>query len=364
MVALSANQGWFEIEIEGGPQFGVYGFKGHEQLNQPFEFEVELVTKEANIDLVRLMGRQALLKVSDQSGQKRLINGQIREAFQLHTGLSFTHYKIILVPRLWFLGQNCNHRVFQHLSVPKIIEMILKEQNFIHESYSFKLKETYPELEYRVQYGESDLYFISRLCEEEGIYFFFEQAQGWQRVCFSDASGGANISGESHLRFFPGSGQQAETAVIRGFNLHQRVNSETATYREWNFDKPALNLEVSSSEPDQDKAPAPGGLSLETYQYPHLYDLSHPGHRYAKIQLGRQLTFSRWAEGQGDLSGWLPGFAFKLHGHPRPEANGQWWLTQVEHQGEQPQVLEGEAPDRGFRYQSRFVAIPFERRFI
>jgi type VI secretion system secreted protein VgrG len=103
---------------------------------------------------------------------------------------------------------------------------------------------------------------------------------------------------------------------------------------------------------------------LETYQYPHLYDLSHPGHRYAKIQMGRQLTFSRWVEGEGDVARWLPGFAFKLHGHPRPEANGQWWLTQVEHQGEQPQVLEGEAPDRGFRYQSRFVAIPFERRFI
>ncbi|MDR2302495.1 MAG: type VI secretion system tip protein VgrG, partial [Deltaproteobacteria bacterium] len=149
MVALSANRGWFEIEIEGGPEFGVYGFKGHERLNEPFEFSVELVSKDANIDLVRLMGRQALLAVSDRGGQKRLVNGQIREAIVLHTSVTFTHYKIVLVPRLWFLGQNREHRVFRRLSVPKIIETILKEQNFISESYSFKLKETYPELEYR-----------------------------------------------------------------------------------------------------------------------------------------------------------------------------------------------------------------------
>ncbi|MDR2367617.1 MAG: type VI secretion system tip protein VgrG [Deltaproteobacteria bacterium] len=364
MVALSANQGWFEIEIEGGPEFGVYGFTGRERLNEPFEFAIELVSKDANIDLIRLLGRQALLTVADQSGQKRLVNGQIREAFQLHTSTTFTHYKIILVPRLWFLGQNREHRVFQHLSVPQIIESILKEQNFIHESYSFKLKETYPELEYRVQYGESDLYFISRLCEEEGIYFFFEHAKGWQTVCFSDASGGADITGESDLRFFPGSGHQADTAVTRRLDVHQRINSDVATYREWNFDKPSLNLEVSSSEPDQHKAPAPGGLSLETYGFPHLYDLTGGGERYARIQIGRQLTFSRWAEGEGDVSRWLPGFSFKLHDHPRAEANGQWWLTGVDHEGEQPQVLEGESPDRGFSYRSRFVAIPFETRFI
>ncbi|MDR2301021.1 MAG: type VI secretion system tip protein VgrG, partial [Deltaproteobacteria bacterium] len=197
-----------------------------------------------------------------------------------------------------------------------------------------------------------------------GIYFFFEHSKGWQTVCFSDASGGANIEGESDLRFFPGSGQPSDEAVANRFNVCQRVNSDAATYREWNFEKPSLNLEALASEPDQLKAPAPGGLSLETYRFPHLYQLAEGGDRYAKIQIGRQLTFSRWAEGEGDVSRWLPGFAFKLHDHPQGEANGQWWVTEAKHEGEQPQVLEGEAPERGFSFHGSFVAIPFEKRFM
>ncbi|UQZ91366.1 type VI secretion system tip protein VgrG (plasmid) [Deltaproteobacteria bacterium Smac51] len=366
MAALSANQGWFNISIEGGPAFEVYSFEGREKLNEPFEFTVELVSREADVDLIGLIGCPALLTAHDHSGGKRKVHGSIREAEQLHTGNVFTHYRIIIVPRLWYLGQNQNHRIFQNMTVVAIMEQIFKEQGFLSQAVSFKLKEKYEPREYCVQYAESDLYFISRLCEEEGLYYYFEHQSDSHILCFSDASGGDDIPDSigGLLRFFPGSGQAADTAVITRLNVKQTVNSDQATYREWNFEKPPLDLEVNSSEDDQQKAPAPGGLKLETYQFPHLYNLKSPGQTYSAIQLKRQLTFARRAEGAGDVSRLLPGFAFQLTAHPRPDANAKWWLTEVHHRGEQPQVLEHEAPDRGFFYQNTFVAIPYETRFV
>ncbi len=231
---------------------------------------------------------------------------------------------------------------------------------------AWKMKESYEEREYCVQYAESDLHFISRLCEEEGIYFWFEHSEKTHTLCFSDTSGGPFIDGtaEGSLRFYPGSGNLADSSVIKCLNLRQRINSDKSTYREWNFTQPPLDLEAMQFESDDNKAPVPGGLKLEKYQYPHLYDLRSPGDRYADIQLLRQLTYAKWVEGESDVTRLLPGFTFTLYDHSRKDLNARWWLTGVTHFGEQPQVLEDEAPDRGFVYKNTFEAIPFETRFV
>ncbi|UQZ87805.1 type VI secretion system tip protein VgrG [Deltaproteobacteria bacterium Smac51] len=367
MAKWNADEPWFNISIEGGPQFGVYSLKGQEEINITYDFEVELVSRESSMDLASLIGLPSLLSMADHGGEVRQVHGLIRQAQQLHTGIRFTHYRVWLAPRLWFLGRNSNHRIFQNLSVVEIIDEILKEHKFIPREVNWKLKESYQQREYCVQYGESDLYFISRLCEEEGIYFYFEHSEDCHTLCFSDASGGPWISGrpEGLVRFHPGSGQSADGAVIRKMAVEHRINSDKATFKEWNFEQPSLELECAANEPDRRKAPAPGGLKLEWYNYPYLYDLNSPGQRYAKSQLGRQLTFSVLAEGSSDLCALTPGFSFKLHGHPRREANESWWLTAIRHYGEQPQILEDESPDgRGFVYNNTFKAIPFTTRFF
>lgn len=151
----------------------------------------------------------------DRSGAPRLVHGLVREMRRLKRGNRFTHYHCVIVPRIWFLGQNRDHRIFQHKSVTKIITQILEEQGFAPETYAFKCFTTYPDREYCVQYGESDLYFISRLCEEEGIYYYFEHSENGHCLCFSDMPGGPDIPGESALRCFSGSGQPADTGGRR-----------------------------------------------------------------------------------------------------------------------------------------------------
>ena len=273
---FSANSTWFTFDAGGGIEFGVYAFSGVEEMHRPFEFEIELVHESAGMDFSELMGQAACLAMADRSGGVRHVHGIIRQFEQLHTANLRTHYRCLLVPRLWYLGLVTDHRIFQDMSVVQIIELILKEQGFAGDSFSFRCFYEYAPRKYCVQFGETSLHFISRLCEEEGIAYYFEHSPQGHVLCFTDREGGPLINGENELRFHPGSGNVTDTAVINRVTLHQSVRSDSATYREWNFQKPKLDLSVSRQQPDPLLAPAPAGMNLEQYRFPHLYQLRRP----------------------------------------------------------------------------------------
>jgi type VI secretion system secreted protein VgrG len=366
---LFANRPWFAFRIDsdepGFDSLGVYGFSGVERVNKPYEFTVEVVSTSSNLNLTTALGQECLLTVADRSGASRLAHGVIRQMEQLHTANTHTHYLCHVVPRLWFLSQTQDHRIYQKQTVEDIIRAVIAKHRFIGGSVDYRLQERYQERTYCVQYGESDLHFINRLCEEEGIYYYHEHRQDGHCLCFADSEGGQPISGESNLRFYPGSGQPADTAVISRASLRHRINSDKSTFREWHFITPGVDLTSSDYETEWAKAPAPVAMELETYQFPHLYQERDNGDRYAKLQLARQLTFRQWLQCESDVSRHLPGCTFTLHSHPRDDANRGWWIVEVRQKGKQPGVLEHEAPDgRGLEYQATVTAIPDDTRFI
>lgn len=109
-----ANRPWFNFTAQSG-DFAVYAFSGIEQIHKPYEFVVELASRSANVDVKSLPGTPADLSIQDMSGAARPVHGLIREMEQLHTANRFTHYRAVLVPRLWFLGQITDHRIFQNM---------------------------------------------------------------------------------------------------------------------------------------------------------------------------------------------------------------------------------------------------------
>ena len=364
MYPLGANQSWFTFSV-GPASYAVYAFTGTERVNEPYEFQIEFVFEDSSMPTEGFLGSEGLLSIMDKNGVPRLVHGIIRQIRQLHTGNRFTHYQCVLVPRLWFLRETVNHRIFQNKEVKQIIDEVLAGQRFVFDSYEFRLNRTYPKREYCTQYGESDLHFISRLCEEEGIIFSFTHTKDKHCLVFTDTAGGPSIAGASSVRFFPGSGNVAEEPVISRITHQQRINSDVASYREWNFLKPADNLSVRKEEANWHKAPAPVAMRMESYRFPHLYETREDGERYAEIQLARQLVFREWIEGATDVSRMTPGQVFGMREHPRKALNQQWWLCEVRHKGEQPGVLEHEAPDdRGMLYTATFAAIPEKTRFV
>ena len=126
-------------------------------------------------------------------------------------------------------------------------------------------------------YQETDLHYITRLCEEEGIYFYFEHKEDSHCLCFCNREGGPRIGGEPDIRFYPGSGHSPANTVISRLTLNHGVNSNASMYKEWNFEKPKLDLTVDEFENDPQKAPVPEGMKLEQYRYPYLYQLKATG---------------------------------------------------------------------------------------
>ncbi|MFM9385206.1 contractile injection system protein, VgrG/Pvc8 family, partial [Pseudomonas sp. UV AK001] len=104
------------------------------------------------------------------------IHGLIDRAAQGDSGKRLTRYSVTLRPQLSYLAHRINQRIFQNLSVPKIIGKVLEEHGIQGNAYEFQTGSIYPDRLYCVQYDESDLHFIQRLCEEEGIHYHFQHS--------------------------------------------------------------------------------------------------------------------------------------------------------------------------------------------
>ena len=232
MSQLSADSPWFTFTAPSSTGFRVYAFSGVEETHRPYEFEIELVHESYNLDFAALLGQTACLSIRDKSGGVRHVHGVIHRFLQLHSANQRTHYRCLLVPRLHFLNQVTDHCIFQNMNVTQIIEKILKEQNFTDDSYAFKCFFDYAPREYCVQYGETSLHFISRLCEEEGLYFYFDHFKDRHVLCFSDMPDGPRIEGESLLRFHPGAGTETDTATVRSIEMDRDIRSDSYTFRE------------------------------------------------------------------------------------------------------------------------------------
>lgn len=356
---LASNIRWYSF-ASAGEDFAVYSFSGTEAANTPFAFTIEIVSRLTALDIRSHIGQIGCLTIANKFGDVRFVHGIISSAGQLHTANGFTHYSLTLVPRLWFLDQIQDHRIFQHLSVIDIISNILTEQGFTEDAFAFKLSQSYNPREYCTQYGESNLHFISRLCEEEGIFFYFEHSKDGHTLCFSDHEGGPKIAGASDLRFFHGAGLTPDEPIISKALVSVAIHSTMATYTEWNFQKPNLDLYSSKSQ----VGPLPTGTNLEQYLYPHFYQTQAEGKRYAGLQLARQQTFARVLSCESHCLQFLPAFTFSINSHPREDINDNWWILSVSHKGEQPGVLEYGAPDRPTIYSASVKAIPASTRFV
>ncbi|MEF2174796.1 type VI secretion system tip protein TssI/VgrG, partial [Pseudomonas aeruginosa] len=180
----AANQTHFSLAIDGLTlDQQVLSFSGREAISQPFAFDLELVGERPVPDLESLLHKPAFLTLGPAGNG---IHGLVRSAGQGDSGKRLTRYRITLVPQLAYLAQRTNQRIFQHLTVPQIVALILEEHGILADAYRFQLGTRYPEREYCVQYDESDLQFVQRLCCEEGIHFHFQHSATAHLLVFGD----------------------------------------------------------------------------------------------------------------------------------------------------------------------------------
>ena len=324
-----AHQAHFTLTLEGiEHDFKVLEFQGREAISQPYRFDLELVSEHPDLDLESLLHRPAFLAFApDGSG----IHGLVHQAAQGESGKRLTRYRLTLVPQLAYLAHRTNQRIFQHLSVPQIVAQVLEEHGIQADAYRFQLGPViYPPREYCVQYDETDLHFIQRLCEEEGIHYHFQHsAAGHALVIGDDQTVFPRLAATAYQQ---DSGLVADQPVIKRFGLRLETRTSRVTRRDYDFEKPRLTMEAafhSDFQPD-----------LEDYDYPGRFTERARGKHLSQRALERHRHDYELAEGESDQPRLASGHFLPLGEHPRSDWNQLWLLTEVLHEGKQPQVLE------------------------
>ena len=352
VVKSKVSQADLLFEIEGVPTIEVAHFQAHERISEPYAVNVALAST-YQIQYDDVIQKEALLTISGDETD-RYFHGIVRK-FE-HTGKNdrkyLYHTEIVPFLQLLSLEQDC--RIFQNKIVQNIIADIFQESGIPSDRYEFRLKNKDHLRKFCVQYRETDLDFVCRLLQEEGIFYFFEHSKEKHMMVFGDdIINYKPIEGNQEVAFKPSSGLSPEKESISHIDFSRRLRPGTYTHTNYNFKKTSQDLETKIKGKEENLQ------KFEIYDYPGQYGNEDRGKKLAKIRVEKGKALAEQANGCSDCPRMIPGFTFKLDGHDVKTFNREYLLVGVSHSGQQPQALEEQAgPGNGSNYSNNFLSIP------
>jgi type VI secretion system secreted protein VgrG len=345
----------FLFEVSGTTnQLSVVNFSADEWMSCPYSVEVTCCTLVEIKSFDDIVGKEALLTIINKDfnagGVDRYFHGVIRRFEYTGRNGRFFLYEAEVVPTLQQLSLRKNSRIFQDMQTQDIIQQILEEGSITSDRHRFALSNKERFRKFCVQYGETDLEFITRLLEEEGIFYFFEHSKDKHVLVMGDSPVvHVPIQGKPSITFNSHDGLVAEKESINAFCFSQRQQPGIYTHRNFNYKNPALDLTAKNTGANPAK--------FEFYDYPALHVAPNRGETLAEARLEQLTALQKQGHGQSSSCRLIPGYTFTLTDHGAQSLNGDYLITDVTHSGSQPQALEEKAGG-GFSYDNTFTVIP------
>ncbi len=284
---------------------------GGDELGRLFSYDLQLTSVDGALDLNKPMS----LSVQLAGGAPRYFHGIAARCSQNVTRDQFASYQVTLRPWLWLLTRTSDCRIFQNLTIPQIIKQVFRDLGF--SDFEDALSKPYREWEYCVQYRESSFDFVSRLMEQEGIYYFFRHEKDRHVLVLADAYGAHQpAAGYESVPYFPPDGQHRERDHINDWRLAQEVQPGSLELNDYDFQRPSASIDVRSAMPRPHTA---GDYPL--YDYPGTYVQSQDGEHYARTRLEALQSLHERVELSGNARGLGAGHLFSLTGFGRQDQN-------------------------------------------
>ncbi len=330
---------------------------GFEALSRLFEFNVELVASNYNIDLNRVLGQPLTLEIQTLSGV-RFLNGQVTRfemVGQENDGARHYIYRANVRPCLWNLTQTSDNKIFQKKTVPEIIREVLSEHDC---PFELNLADAYRDWEYCVQYQETDFAFLSRLMEHEGIYYYFRHANGQHTLVMTDhASSHTAMPGYDVIPYYgPDRLAKPQQEYISMWEVAAQITPDSYATVDYDFTKPRACLDAISSHP--------GGSQtgdLQMFEWQGGFQEPDHGEQYARIRLQQLQSEREQSRGITNGRGIAPGHIFSLKGHPRSTLNRDYLVVSANYQMSISGYATGTDLDESF--QTSFVAVPCSTQY-
>ena len=323
-------------------------FEGEERISDLFRFELGVLTEDAAFSMDSLLNQPAVVSLSLWDDSDRHFHGLINHIEELETRTTgHILYRATMVPWTWFLTLFQDCRIFQNKSVPDIVQQVFKDRGFT--DFEVRLHGTYSPREYCVQYRETDFNFVSRLLEDEGIFYFFEHTADKHTLILADQPNAfEDCPGQSEAAFDTVAGLWQEMDVVLNLRRTKTVRVGKITENDYDFEKPKSSLEANLEDSDR---------KGEFYEYPGKYTQRDDGSRYARIRLEEQEVRLLTIVAETNCRAFRPGYKFKLTGYYRDDANQDYSILAVQHTAANNTYVSSELQE-AFDYRNTLEAIP------
>jgi type VI secretion system secreted protein VgrG len=237
-----------EVTTPLGKDLSFKALRGREELGRSTEFELSVVSARRDINPNDLLGKSVTVKLELVRGGTRHFNGYVtRFAQGGMVGRQF-EYRMLVCSWLWFLTRTTDCKIFQDKNVPDILKEVFAD----HPVAVFEdaLSGSYVPRKYCVQYRETDFDFVSRLMEEEGIYYYFEHSDGKHTLKLIDSdSGYKTLENKATISYYPpGRPLQSDEEYIRRVALRRSIQPGAVAMHSFDFEKPKADLGVKSRQ--------------------------------------------------------------------------------------------------------------------
>ena len=342
----------------------VLTFEGREQLSTPFRYDIQFTSTDKAITPELVLMQDGAFSLTAPPVQGMPVQAPLRTLYGVITGFKHlsssqdeARYEVRLEPRMALLARSRQNAIYQNLTVPQIVEKILRERHQMRgQDFVFNLKSEYPAREQVMQYGEDDLTFVSRLLSEVGIWFRFatDARLKIEVIEFYDDQSGYERGLTLPLRH-PSGLHDGATEAVWGLNTAYSVVEKSVATRDYNY-------RTATAEMMTEQHDATGGDNTtygEAYHYADNFlqkgdnEAAESGAFYARIRHERYLNEQAILKGLSTSSLLMPGLEIRVQGDDAPAVFRKGVLITG--------VTASAARDRS--YELTFTAIPYSERY-
>jgi len=320
-------------------------FDGTESISSPFTFKLTALSTHLDIVPDDIVGKQITVKIQNEHG--RVFNGFVEQFFFGEVDDSgLRKYHLTMVSWLWFLSCTEGRRIFQNKNTKDIVSQVFQDLGF--SDFDFRAKGGEPR-EYCVQYGESDLDFVSRLLAEEGYAYYFSHEANKHTLIIVDKVNAYDECPETNLTYARGSALDSQ---IVSWEHHYQFRKGGWTLNDYNFKEPNKNLGVERNS----KSKYANNDKFKHYEYPGLYEAGL-GADLVKVRMDAEEVAMNMIEGSSNCSTFYSGGLFTLDKHEAKAEKGSYILLTVGHKASESSYYTG-AKGSGSSYANTFTCIP------
>jgi len=329
-------------------------FEGTEAMSEHFGYHLELISPQLSIKPADILGKSVTVRLFFPQQKERVFNGiVVRFAPGPMWGRGNRRYTAELAPWTWMLTRTTDCRIFENKAAPDIIETIFTDLGFTDFDRS-GIKGNHPKREYCVQYRETDFNFVSRLLEEEGIFYFFKHEKGKHTLMLADQVSAYLDCQDKQIKF---SANPEVLSKVTQWRNGYNYRPGKWTQRDYNFERPTDDLKTNKNTVIN----IPQNQKYELFDYPGLYTNKGDGNDITKWRMEAEEAAHQLVEADGNCSFFSPGYKFDLIEHECKDEQGSYVLTSVNHVATDYTHVSGEGPPP--EYSNSFTCMPASRIF-